>query len=81
MSLVETEEKDQGIGSIKMIIDTCLNPWLTKHLFGNIEKTAISNYLVVLVLLLDLISSFLEVTAVTRSSSRKSHYDSLGGSP
>jgi hypothetical protein len=38
MSLVETEEKDQGIGSIKMIIDTCLNPWLTKHLFGNIEN-------------------------------------------
>jgi len=21
-----------------MIIDTCINPWLTKHLFGNIEK-------------------------------------------
>jgi hypothetical protein len=38
MSLVETEEKDQGIGSIKMIIDTCLNPWLTKHIFGNIEN-------------------------------------------
>jgi len=36
MSLVETEEKDRGISSIKMIVDTCFNPWLTKHLFGNI---------------------------------------------
>jgi len=38
MSLVETEEKDQGIGSIKMIIDTCFNPWLTKYVSGNIES-------------------------------------------
>jgi hypothetical protein len=38
MSLVETEEKDQGIGSIKMIIDTSFNPWLTKHIFGNVEN-------------------------------------------
>jgi hypothetical protein len=38
MSLIETKEKDQGIGSIKMNIDTCFNPWLTKHGFGNIES-------------------------------------------
>ena len=38
MALVETEEKDQGSDSIKMIIDACFNPWLTKHIFGNVEN-------------------------------------------
>jgi len=38
MSLVETEDNDQGIDSAKKIIDTYFNPWLTKHLFANIES-------------------------------------------